>query len=191
MAFGRLRVPVIPARRALPQDPREMLEDLVKLPFTQKNIYCGPNWRAAQARPVRLDFPGSWQITFDLAKRQGKRVGFGSMLENSDFPEPGMAGFLLEKVPDISAQRPMEKEPIRDPLLESMPGYEHPAYQAAFRELNALLAAEFNGNPQIEYLDTMMDGYWGDAGLAKPRNGLRRLEAQSRAGGQGVRYSLN
>jgi hypothetical protein len=32
-----------------------------------------------------------------------------------------------------------------------------------FRELNGLLAAEFNGNPQIEYMDTMMYGFWGEA----------------------------
>jgi hypothetical protein len=44
-----------------------------------------------------------------------------------------------------------------------MPRYDHPAYQAAFRELNALLAAELNGNPQIEYMDTMMYGFWGEA----------------------------
>ena len=43
-----------------------------------------------------------------------------------------------------------------------MPRYEHPAYQAAFRELNALLAAELNGHPQIEFMDTMMYGFWGE-----------------------------
>ncbi len=44
-----------------------------------------------------------------------------------------------------------------------MPRYDHPAYQDAFGELNALLAAELNGNPQVEYMDTMMYGFWGEA----------------------------
>jgi hypothetical protein len=43
-----------------------------------------------------------------------------------------------------------------------VPQYDHPAYQAAFRELNGLLAAELNGHPQIEYMDTMMYGFWGE-----------------------------
>jgi len=43
-----------------------------------------------------------------------------------------------------------------------VPRYDHPAYQAAFRELNELLAAEFNGHPQIEFMDTMMYGFWGE-----------------------------
>jgi hypothetical protein len=44
----------------------------------------------------------------------------------------------------------------------SEPRYDHPAFQEAFRELNGLLAAEFNGNPQIEFLDTFMYGFWGE-----------------------------
>jgi hypothetical protein len=43
-----------------------------------------------------------------------------------------------------------------------MPRYDHPAYQAAFRELNELLAAELNGSPDVEYMDTMMYGFWGE-----------------------------
>jgi len=43
-----------------------------------------------------------------------------------------------------------------------VPRYDHPAYQAAFRELNGLLAAEFNDHPLIEFVDTMMYGFWGE-----------------------------
>jgi len=39
---------------------------------------------------------------------------------------------------------------------------DHPEYQAAFRELNALLADELNGNPLVEYMDTFMYGFWGE-----------------------------
>src|SRR5205085_146828 len=59
------------------------LEDLVKIPFTQK-IYIRPNWRDVQKNPGRLDLPDWWKVTFDLAERYNKRVGFRIMLENPD-----------------------------------------------------------------------------------------------------------
>jgi hypothetical protein len=43
-----------------------------------------------------------------------------------------------------------------------VPQYDHPAYQAAFRELNGLLADELNGHPQVEFMDTLMYGFWGE-----------------------------
>jgi len=140
------------------------LEDLVKIPFTQK-IYIRPNWREVQKKPGKLEFPDWWQITFDLAKRYNKRVGFRIMLENPDYPEPGMAEFLMEKVPYLKLKGEWKGNPseTRYKKEHRMPQYEHPAYQAAFRELNELLAAQCNGNPQIEYMDTMMYGFWGEA----------------------------
>jgi hypothetical protein len=140
------------------------LEDLVKLPFTQK-IYIRPNWRDVQKRPGRLDFPEWWQITLDLARRYNKRVGFRVMLENPDFPEPGMPEFLMDKVPYVKLKGEWKGNPaeVRYRKEHRMPRYDHPAYQAAFEELNALLAAELNGNPQVEYMDTMMYGFWGEA----------------------------
>jgi hypothetical protein len=76
------------------------LEDLVKIPLTQK-IYIRPNWRDVQKNPGRLEFPDWWKITFDLAERYNKRVGFRIMLENPDFPQPGMPEFLMNKVPYV------------------------------------------------------------------------------------------
>jgi len=140
------------------------LEDLIKIPFTQK-IYIRPNWREVQKRPGKLEFPDWWQITFDLAKRYNKRVGFRIMLENPDYPEPGMPEFLMNKVPYVKLKGEWKGNPseTRYKKEHAMPRYDHPAYQAAFRELNELLVAEFNGNPQIEYMDTMMYGFWGEA----------------------------
>ena len=40
--------------------------------------------------------------------------------------------------------------------------YDHPFFRQAFGELVGLLAAEFNGNPLIEYIDTFMYGFWGE-----------------------------
>jgi hypothetical protein len=57
------------------------LEDLIKLPFAQK-IYIRPNWRDVQKQPGRLDFSESWKITFDLARRYNKRIGFRILTTN-------------------------------------------------------------------------------------------------------------
>jgi hypothetical protein len=152
---GPLRVPG--------QSTEKTLEDLIKLPFAQK-IYIRPNWRDVQKRPGRLDFPEWWSITFDLARRYNKRIGFRVMLENPDFPDPGMPDFLLDKVPYVKLKGEWKgnKAQMRYRKDNRVPRYDHPAYQAAFRELNELLAAELNGHPQIEFMDTMMYGFWGE-----------------------------
>jgi hypothetical protein len=113
------------------------LEDLIKLPFAQK-IYVRPNWRDVQKQPGRLDLPESWKITFDLARRYDKRIGFRIMLENPDFPDPGMPDFLLNKVPYIKLKGEWKGNPVEMRYRKDnrVPQYDHPAYQAAFRELN-------------------------------------------------------
>ncbi len=150
-----------------PRIPGETLEksieDIVRLPFASK-IYLRPNWREVQQRPGRLDLPDWWRITFDLARQYGKRVGFRVMLENPDFPEPGMPEFLMDKVPyvPLKGEWPGDPSEVRYRKKHAMPRYDHPAYQAAFRELNALLADQLNGNAEVEYMDTMMYGFWGE-----------------------------
>ena len=138
-------------------------EDLISLPFAQK-IYIRLNWRDVQKQPGRLEFPEGWKITFDLAKHYGKRVGFRIMLENPDHPEPGMPEFLMSRVPYVELKGEWQRrtELPRRKKLNQMPRYDHPDYQAAFRELNALLAQELNGNPLVEYMDTLMYGFWGE-----------------------------
>lgn len=139
------------------------IEDIIKLPFTQK-VYLRPNWREVQSRPGRLDLPDWWQITFDVARQYGKRVGFRIMLENPDFPEPGMPAFLMDKVSyvPLKGSWPGNRSEVRYRKKHAMPRYDLPAYQAAFAELNALLADRYNGSPDVEYMDTMMYGFWGE-----------------------------
>jgi hypothetical protein len=139
------------------------IEDLIKLPFTQK-VYLRPNWREVQSRPGKLDLPDWWQITFDVARQYGKRVGFRIMLENPDFPQPGMPGFLMDKVPyvPLKGSWPGDRREVRYSKKHAMPRYDLPAYQAAFAELNALLADRYDGSPDVEYMDTMMYGFWGE-----------------------------
>lgn len=145
------------------QTLEQSIEEIVRLPFTQK-VYIRPNWREVQTRPGRLDLPDWWHITFACARRHGKRVGFRIMLENPDFPEPGMPAFLMNKVPyvPLKGSWPGDRSQVRYRKRHAMPRYDHPSYQAAFEELNALLAAELNGSPDVEYMDTMMYGFWGE-----------------------------
>ena len=148
----------------IPGQPMEQtLEDLIKLPFAQK-IYLRPNWREVQKQPGRLDFPEWWNITFDLARRYKKQIGFRVQLENPDVADPGMPDFLLDKVPYVKLKGEWKGNPaeMRYRKDNRVPRYDAPAYQAAFRELNELLAAELNGNPQVEFMDTMMYGFWGE-----------------------------
>ena len=44
----------------------------------------------------------------------------------------------------------------------SEPRYDHPEFQKAFAELNDLLAAQFEGDPLIEWMDLMQYGFWGE-----------------------------
>lgn len=134
------------------------IEDLVKLPFVQK-MYIRPNWREMQNRPGRLDLPDYWKIIFDLSKSYDKRICTRIMLENPDGPELGMPDFLMDKVPYVKLRGEWNRANRKD---FHMPRYDNPAYQAAFRELVALLAEELNGNPQVEYMDTFMYGFWGE-----------------------------
>ena len=145
------------------QTQEQTLEDLIKLPFAQK-IYIRPNWRDVQKQPGRLDLPDWWKTSFDLARRYDKRIGFRVQLENPDVPEPGMPDFLLNKVPYVKLKGEWKGNPaeMRYRKDNRVPRYDHPAYQAAFRELNGLLAAEFNGHQQVEFVDTMMYGFWGE-----------------------------
>lgn len=170
------------------------IEDLIRLPFVSK-VYLRPNWREVQQRRGRLDFPDWWRITFDLARQYGKRVGFRIMLENPDFAEPGMPEFLMDEVPYVPLVGTWEGDPsqVRYRKKHAMPRYDHPAYQAAFDELNALLASELNGSPEVEYMDTMMYGFWGEghswpfeghafpSAAAAERTWMAMLETQLRA----------
>ena len=86
------------------------------------------------------------------------------MLENPDFPEPGMPEFLMAKVPyvPLKGSWPGDQSQVRYRKKHAMPRYDDPAYQAAFDELNGLLADRYNGSPDVEYMDTMMYGFWGE-----------------------------
>jgi hypothetical protein len=69
---------------------------------------------------------------------------------------------LLEKVPYVALKGEWKTKDRNYPKGFKMPRYDLLAYQAAFTELNEMLANELNGHPDVEYVDTFMYGFWGE-----------------------------
>jgi hypothetical protein len=132
----------------------QTLEDLVKIPMGSK-LYLRVNWKDVQSRPGRLDLCEHWKITFALAKQYGKRIGLRVMLSNPDIPGYAAPDFVREKVPYVQLGEWQGR-------LREEPRYDDPAFQAAFEELIGLLSADYDGHPDVEYVDTCMYGFWGE-----------------------------
>jgi hypothetical protein len=135
------------------------VEALAALPFVDV-LYIRCDWRDVQSRPGRLDLQPIWDLTLDAARRRGLRVGFRVQLSNPEIQPARLAvpDFLKEKVPFVpigTTARPAGRQFVE-------PRYDHPEFQRAFRELNELLAARFDGDPLVEFMDLMMYGFWGE-----------------------------
>lgn len=141
-------------------DMEREIEALAALPLGQK-LYVRPTWRELQKVPGRLDPDPYWQATLAMAKQYGKRIGFRVMMSNPDIEGPSLPDFVLDKVPMVALRGGEWKRGTHAPTYLE-PRYDHAYFQDAFRELNALLAAEFDGSPLVEYLDTFMYGFWGE-----------------------------
>ena len=146
----------------------QAIEDLVRFPLGQQ-LYIRPTWREVQPRPGRLEMADYLKLVLDLAKKNGKRVGLRIQMSAPDYThEPALPDFVLDRVPKVdlilsdneseaSAQRY-----LKNPNARYQPRFDDPFFQQSFRELVGLLAAEFNGNPLIEYVYTFMYGFWGE-----------------------------
>lgn len=147
------------AARAGRESLEQHVEKISSLPFVDV-LYIRCDWRNVQSRPGRLDLDPVWALTLDAAKRKGLRVAFRIQLSNTAFqPEQvALPSFLRDRVPFVNIGRIPGKEDgqYREPR------YDHPEFQKAFAELNDLLAAEFEGNPLIEWMDLMQYGFWGE-----------------------------
>jgi hypothetical protein len=150
--------PSLPAREG-----RETLEQHVEkmsnLPFVDV-LYIRCDWRNVQSRAGRLDLGPVWALTLDAAKRKGLRVAFRIQLSNTSFqPEQvALPEFLRDRIPLVN----IGKIPGKGTAEYREPRYDHPEFQKAFTELNELLAAQFEGNPLIEWMDLMQYGFWGE-----------------------------
>jgi len=81
-------------------------------------------------------------------------------LSNASFQPENLAlpPFLRDRIPLVS----IGGIPGKNDGQYREPRYDHPEFQKAFSELNGLLAAEFDGNPLIEWVDLMQYGFWGE-----------------------------
>jgi hypothetical protein len=158
--------PALPARKG--RDTLEsQVDKLARLPFVDL-LYIRCDWRDVQKQPGRLDLSPVWQLTLDAARRYGLRVAFRVQLSNTVGQPKRIAlpDFVQAKVPLVK----IGKRPGTDfDFVE--PRYDHPDFVRAFRELNELLAARFDSDPLVEFMDLMMYGWWGEghtSGLPTP-----------------------
>jgi hypothetical protein len=147
--------------------PRAIAE-LAEFPLGQQ-LYIRPTWREIQPRPGRLELPEYLKLVFEVAKRDNKRIGMRVQMCAPDYThEAALPDFVLEKVPKVELvltdehERESAKRYLNNPHAKYQPRYDDPGFQQAFAELVGLLAGEFNGNPQIEFVDTFMYGFWGE-----------------------------
>jgi hypothetical protein len=146
----------------------QAIEDLVHLPLGQK-LYVRPTWREIQSRPEALDFPDYLKQVFDLAKKTDKRIGMRIQMSAPDYwHAPALPQFVLDKVPTVDlVMDPHESAAqgarfLKNPYTRYQPRFDDPFFQQSFKELIGLLAAEFDGSPSIEFIDTFMYGFWGE-----------------------------
>ena len=130
------------------------LEDLARFPLGT-NLYIRVNWKDIQQRPGRLDPSEIWKTSFALAKQYGKRVGFRVMISNPDIAGYALPDFIREKVPMVKLGNWQKRE-------REEPRCDDAYFQGAFQELIGLLAAEYDGHADVEYVDTCMYGFWGE-----------------------------
>jgi hypothetical protein len=159
--------PSLPARAGR-ESLAQHVERMASLPFVDV-LYIRCDWRDVQKRPGRLDLSPVWGLTLDAARRHKKRVAFRVMISNTVGQPQYLAlpDFVQAKVPIV----PIGSIPEYGSFKFREPRYDHPEFLKAFRELVELLAAEFDSNPLIEWIDLMQYGFWGEShtgGLPNP-----------------------
>jgi hypothetical protein len=130
------------------------LEALAKFSLGTK-LYVRVNWKDVQTKPGSLQLSELWKTSFALARQYQKRIGFRVMISNPDIPGYALPDFLREKVPMVKLGAWQKRE-------REEPRCDDPYFQSAFQELLGLLGAEYNGNADVEYVDTCMYGFWGE-----------------------------
>jgi hypothetical protein len=141
-------------QKAPGQSQEAALEELAKFSLGTK-LYVRVNWKDVQTKPGRLDPSELWKTSFALARQYQKRIGFRIMISNPDIPGYALPEFLREKVPMVKLGAWQKRE-------REEPRCDDPYFQSAFQELLGLLAAECDGNSDVEYVDTCMYGFWGE-----------------------------
>ena len=147
------------------------IEQLIKFPLGQK-LYIRPTWREVQPNPGKLQLPEYIKLVFDLAKKHDKRVGLRVQMCAPDYRNAAaLPDFVLDKVPqvdlvlakDASAEdRHAAERYLSNPHGKYQPRYDAPIFQQAFQGLVEAMADQWDGHPQVEFIDTFMYGFWGE-----------------------------
>jgi hypothetical protein len=152
------------AVRRKEQTIEQGVEKLASLSFVD-TLYIRCDWRDVQSEPGKLNLNPVWKATFDAAKAHGLKVGFRIQLSSPNFQPKQLSipDFLQAKVPLVKIGKNSNNRPQRPQDWEYVePRYDHPEFQKAFRELNELLAREYDGHPLLDFMDLMMYGFWGE-----------------------------
>ena len=139
----------------------QSVEKMAKLPFVDV-LYIRCDWRDVHTGPGKLELSPVWEATFDAAKRHGLGVAFRIQMSSPNIqPEKlSLPDFLHGKVPLVNIGHKSKEHHTTYDFYE--PRYDSPEFQKAFADLNELLATRFDGHPQLEYMDLMMYGFWGE-----------------------------
>jgi hypothetical protein len=137
----------------------DSIEKLAKIPFGQK-LYLRVNWKDLQNKQGELNPSKAWNLAFEMAEKYNKRIAFRVMLSNPEITGMAIPDFVAEEVPKVKLGT--TKQIGKKGKIHYEPRYDHPVFQRAFREFNELLASKYNGDSQIEYMDTFMYGFWGE-----------------------------
>ena len=164
------------AARAGRETLEQHVEKISSLPFVDV-LYIRCDWRNVQsrARTARSRSGLGLDDGRGQAQRTSRRVS--DSVSNTSFqPEQvALPPFLRERIPMVKIGRIPDKGngEYREPR------YDHPEFQKAFAELNDLLAAEFEGNPLIEWMDLMQYGFWGEGHTSNFPNPFLTLSQRS------------
>ncbi|HZZ39847.1 MAG TPA: hypothetical protein VFE06_12005 [Acidobacteriaceae bacterium] len=144
------------------------IEELVAFPLGEK-LYVRPTWREVQPQPGKLVLPEYLKQVFALAKSSGKRVAFRVQMCAPDYTHgPALPDFVLNTVPFVPSVLKDEADSreaqryLDNPWSKAQPRYDVPVFQTAFRGLVEALAEEFDGHPDVEFMDTFLYGFWGE-----------------------------
>jgi hypothetical protein len=167
------------AARAGRETLERHVENISSLPFVDV-LYIRCDWRHVQSQPGTLTLHPVWDLTLNAARRHGLRVAFRVQLSNPEFQPAQLAlpEFLRSRIPLVTIGR----IPKLGDTEYVEPRYDHPEFQKAFAELNDLLAARFDGDQLVEWVDLMQYGFWGEghtANLPSPFNDFSTAERTS------------
>src|SRR5262249_25557635 len=138
----------------------QAVEKMAALPFVDV-LYIRCDWRDIHAGPGKLQLSPVWEATFDAARRHDLGVGFRVQLSSPNIQPKKLAmpDFVREQVPIVNIGHKSKAHRTSFDFYE--PRYDTPEFQKAFADLNELLAARFDGDPHLEFMDLMIYGFWG------------------------------